>query len=121
MTHDTRGFIAYIKLVAGLSGLFWAVQSLTFVLFFGSVITHAIVQLFVLLGVPFPKTGLENFFGALMQLLSWPIRPLFPSAWSDASMLTALFLLLLNSLIWGGVGGTILFLWRRKPRDATRP
>ena len=103
----------YIKNIAWLTLIIWAVQSLTFLLFFASVFTHLIVRCFVTLGVPISETSVQAFLTGIMKLLSWPVRPLLWSTWSEGGFVTIILLLALNSLIWAGVLGAPLFLLQR--------
>jgi hypothetical protein len=103
-------------MIAWLTFVFWLIQSLMFVLFFASSFTDLLVRLFVTLGVPVPETPLSAFLSGAMKALSWPVRVLFSSAWSHASMFTAILLLAVNSLIWGTIIGVLLFFFRRNQR-----
>ena len=108
----------FAKIIAGLTLLFWLVQSLTFVLFFASSFTDLIVRLFVSLGLAFPETFLTAFLHAAMNVLSWPIRDVFPSTWAQAGSAKAILLLALNSLIWGLVLGTVFYFAMRHRRHS---
>jgi hypothetical protein len=57
------------------------------------------------------------FLSGTMKVLAWPVHSLFPSAWTDATFVQAILLLGFNSLIWGGVLGTLLFLLRERLRS----
>ena len=110
-----------LKSIAWLTLVTWAVQTLGFVAFFGSSFAHLIVRCFVSVGVAIPETSLETFFSDVMKILSWPIRPLFAATWAEGSVVTILLLLALNSLIWGVVLGTFLFLATRNRRSSAGP
>jgi hypothetical protein len=106
-----------IKTIAWLTLVVWLVQSLAFIALFASSFTDLIVRCFISLGVPIPETSLNAFLTGTMKVLSWPVRALFFSTWSQANSLTAILLLAVNSLIWATVLGAILhFLMRNRPR-----
>ncbi|HEX4264484.1 MAG TPA: hypothetical protein VH597_09110 [Verrucomicrobiae bacterium] len=89
----------------------WLLQSLMFIMLFASAFERIVVQCFVSLGARQPEAS--AFLSGTMKILAWPVHPLFPSAWADATFVQAILLLGLNSLIWGGVLGTIWFFLRR--------
>jgi hypothetical protein len=101
------------KNIAFLTLVFWSIQFIAFVLFFGSFFTHLIVRCFVALGVGLPESSLEAFLTDAMKIVSWPIRLLFASAWADATVIKTLLLLAINGLIWGSAVGTMAFLFKR--------
>jgi len=108
-----------IKTIAILTPVFWLIQSLAFIFLFASSFTDLIVRLFITLGSPMPETSLSAFLSGAMKILSWPVRILFSSAWDQASSVTAILLLAVNSLIWGTIlGTTIYFLVPHRPRAA---
>ena len=107
------GFTSLFRTIALVTIGLWLIQFVVFVIFFASFFTHLIVRCFVALGVPLPESSLEAFLTGAMEVLSWPIRLLFSSAWAEASVIKILLLLAVNGLIWGTVLGTVLFLARR--------
>jgi hypothetical protein len=102
------------KTIAWSTLVLWLIQFITFLVFYASFFTHLIVRCFVALGVALPESSLESFLSGAMKILSWPIRLLFSSTWSEASMPRTLLLLATNGLIWGSVLGTILYFLRGK-------
>jgi hypothetical protein len=111
----------WFKTVAWLTLASWLLQSLMFIMLFASAFTHAVVQCFVAIGVPMPEAS--AFLSGVMKVLAWPVHAMFSSAWADASFVQAILLLGLNSLIWGGVLGTLWFYLRgrRGGRRVERP
>ena len=107
-----------IKTIAWLTVILWAIQSLTFLMFFASSFTHLIVRCFVTLGMPISETSVQTFLSSVMKLLSWPVRPLLWSTWSEGSFITIILLLALNSLIWAGALGALIFLLRKGKNKA---
>jgi hypothetical protein len=107
----------WIKTIAWLTLAFWLIQTLVFIMLFASVFTRLVVQCFVFVGLPMPETSVHAFLLGTMKVLAWPIRPLFSSTWSDASFLTTILLLGLNSLIWGSVLGTLIYFVRRNRKS----
>jgi hypothetical protein len=102
------------KIIAWVALGSWAIQSFAFVMFFASSFTHLIVRCFVTLGIPVPESSVQAFLSGSMKVLTWPIRPLFASAWSEANVAKIILLLALNSLIWGGVLGTLIFFLKNQ-------
>ncbi|HWC58585.1 MAG TPA: hypothetical protein VHC44_02750 [Verrucomicrobiae bacterium] len=102
-----------VKTIAWLTLAFWLVQSLAFIALFASSFSDLIVRLFIALGAPVPRTSLEAFLSGAMNVLSWPVRALFSSTWSQANTITAILLLALNSLIWAILIAMIQFFLKR--------
>ncbi|HWD92095.1 MAG TPA: hypothetical protein VG938_07070 [Verrucomicrobiae bacterium] len=113
--------IKLFKTIAGITLASWLLQSLMFIVLFASSFEHVVVQTFVSLGGS--QAGTSAFLSGTMKVLAWPVHSLFPSVWAEASFVEAILLLGLNSLIWGGVLGTLWFFLRRMRtgREAERP
>jgi hypothetical protein len=106
----SRNPMRLVKTIAWLTLVFWLIQSLTFIALFASWFTDLIVRFFITLGLPSPESALTAFLSGAMKILAWPARVIFSSTWSQAGSLTAILLLAVNSLIWGIVLGTIVFI-----------
>jgi len=113
------GFTSLFRTIALVTIGIWLIQFVAFVIFFASFFTHLIVRCFVTLGVPLPESSLEAFLTGAMEILSWPIRLLFSSAWAEASVVKILLLLAVNGLIWGSVLGALLWFLRRTRHQRT--
>jgi len=107
------------KHIALLTLVFWLIQSLGYILLFASSFTDLIVRLFITLGFPLPENRMTTLASATMEVLSWPVRVLFASAWNEATSMAIILLLLLNSLIWGIVLGTMYYVATRNRGRAT--
>ena len=109
------------KIVIWVALASWSLQSLMFIMLFASAFEHAVVQTFVSMGAS--QAGTSAFLSDVLKVLAWPVHSLFPSAWAEASFIEGILLLGLNSLIWGGVLGTLLFFLGRgrRGREVERP
>lgn len=107
----------WMKIFAWLAPILWAVQLIVFILLFASVFTRLIVQCFTLVGLPVHETSVNTFLTGLMKILSWPIRPLFSSTWTQGTFIINVLLLALNSLLWSSVIATVLFFFPKSKKS----
>jgi len=98
-----------IKTITLLSLVFWTIQLLAYIFLLASSFTDLIIRLFVSLGLPVPEARITTLLSTAMTILSWPVRVLFAQTWNQASSVTAMLLLGLNSLIWGVVFGSLIY------------
>jgi hypothetical protein len=106
-----KNYMKWFKIIAWTALGCWLLQSLMFIMLFASAFERIVVQCFVSLGAQQPEAS--AFLSDTMKVLAWPIHSLFPSAWADASFIQAILLLGLNSVIWGGVLGTLFYFLRQ--------
>lgn len=109
----------WMKTFAWLAPILWAVQLITFIMLFASAFTRLTVQCLAFVGLPVRETALNAFLIALVKILSWPIRPLFSSAWAQGSFIVDVLLLALNSLLWSSAIATLIYLAKPKNRPSS--
>src|SRR5258708_1181316 len=98
--------------------IFWLAQVLLFLLFVAAWFTHLIIRLFVCFGGNLPESPFQNVvLGVLKGLLS-PISGVFPASDSNSSF-AMIFLLGMDSLVWGVGIGTVIHLVMRSMQKRT--
>lgn len=106
----------WMRTFAWVAPILWAIQLVAFIMLFGSVFTRLTVQCFTFVGLPVRETSVNAFLTGLVKILSWPIRPLFSSTWTEGSFITNVLLLALNSLLWSSAIATVVYFFT-KPKN----
>ena len=94
---------------------FWAAQVVLFVLLFVDSLTHIILSLLLCFGAHISDSRFQAGISKLLTILLSPVNQIVPASTSSTSF--TLFLLLgLDSLAWGAVIGSVIYVGARLRR-----